>query len=152
MSLHGALELLARVRPDTCVAWTSSMYFAPLVGELLSGIVDIWIADFKCGNDRCAAHILSARDYVKVAQDNICEARKTADMIVRHLVLPGHRKCCLEPVLRWIAAEAADVKVSLCGNYVPPAAACAAPACYLEAEEFQHAVGLATTMGLHLVQ
>jgi uncharacterized Fe-S radical SAM superfamily protein PflX len=68
------------------------------------------------------------------------------------VLIPGHKKCCLEPILQWLATEIPDVKLSLRNNYVPPAQAAAAPMTYLKPEEFQNAVGMAKNIGLKLIK
>ena len=57
VSIHGILELLAEVDPDTTVVFNSNMYYGPLVGELLYGLVDIYLADLKCSG-KCSKDLL----------------------------------------------------------------------------------------------
>ena len=152
VSLHGVLELLSRIDSGIKVVWNSNMYYNDIVDDLLTGIVDIYLADFKCGNNGCAKVLVGADDYIEVVKSNILKAAEHADVIVRHLLIPGHGKCCLEPILQWLAAEIPDVKLSLRDNYVPPAKASLAPEKYLEPEEFQYATKLAENMGLKLVK
>lgn len=128
------------------------MYYNDFVDDLIAGLVDICLADLKCGNGDCAQRLLGSADYMEVVKRNILLAAGHCDLIIRHLVLPGHAKCCLEPILGWISAELPAVKVSLRGNYVPPAQLKAAPAGYLPSEEFRRAVDFAAGRGLMLVQ
>ena len=151
VSLPGILKLLSGFRPGLPVVWNSNMYFADASARLLDGVVDLYLADLKCGSAQCAARLLGARDYVEVVQENLRFARKKADVILRHLVLPGHRKCCLEPALRWIKAEMPDVKLSLRRDYLPPAAPKRAPANVLSEKEWTQALDYATKLGLNLV-
>jgi len=151
-SVHGALDVLGRLPPDTRTVWLSNMYFSPLVGELLDGLVDVYLADFKCGSPECARKILDAEDYVEVAQGNLLTIRRRGDVIVRYLVLPGHGECCLKPILRWVAAMMPEVKVSLRGDYVPPAEAVHAPGEYLDPDEFQAALEFAESLKLNLIR
>lgn len=152
VNLHGVLELLARLEPETQVVWNSNMYYCELVEELLAGLVDVYLPDLKCGSDRCSASLLGADDYLTVAKQNILRALKHGDVIVRHFVLPGHDKCCLRPILTWLADAVGDVKVSLRGDYVPPAEATAAPTEYLGQDDFGKARNLAGKLGLNLVE
>jgi len=151
VSILGALRLLARVQADVRVVWNSNMYYSPVVAELLDGIADIYLADLKCGNQRCAQAILGAADYVETAMQNVLEGSAGADVIIRHLVLPGHRECCLGPILEWIAEHLPAAKVSLRGDYAPPVPAGSAPAQYLSQDELSDAQTFATALGLHLV-
>jgi len=152
VSIHGILELLSQIDASTRVVWNSNMYYSDIVDDFIAGLVDTCLADLKCGNSDCAQRLLGSADYVEVVKRNILLAAGHCDLIIRYLVLPGHAKCCLEPILGWISAELPTVKVSLRGNYVPPAQVKAAPAGYLSSEEFRRAVDFAAGRGLMLVQ
>jgi putative pyruvate formate lyase activating enzyme len=152
VNLAGILELLSRLKPEIKVVWNSNMYYNEIVDELITGLIDIYLADIKCGNNRCAEKLLGASNYLEVVRKNILKAAGKADVIVRHIILPGHNQCCLKPVLEWLAAEIPNVKLSLRDNYVPPIPAVSAPAGYLKQEDMQAAVNLAGSMGLKLIK
>jgi putative pyruvate formate lyase activating enzyme len=152
VSIHGVLELLSQIDPSTMVVWNSNMYYSDFVDDLIAGLVGVCLADFKCGCGDCARRLLGSADYVEVVKKNILLAAGHCDLIIRHLVLPGHKKCCLEPILDWISSELPTVKLSLRGNYVPPAQVSAAPKEYLPTDEFKRAVDFAARRGLMLVQ
>ncbi len=152
VNLSGILELLGRIKPEIKVVWNSNMYYNELVDELTEGLIDVYLADFKCGNSECAENILGAGDYLEIVKNNILKAAKHADVIIRHVVMPGHSQCCLKPIFEWIADELPDVKLSLRDNYVPPVQAASAPVGYLTQKEMQMAVGLAESMGLNLIK
>jgi len=152
ISMHGVFELLGNISPDTCVLLNSNMYFAGELLRLLDGFVDIYLADFKCGNDGCAGKILGTENYVKVVSSNILTAARQADIIVRHLVLPGHFECCAKPIINWIASEIPNVKLSLRRDYVPPAEAIYAPKAYLDKPEYERTVDYARNLHLNLIQ
>ncbi len=151
VSIHGILRLLAKTNPDVRLVWNSNMYFQPIVDELLDGLVDLYLADFKCGCNACAEKILGAPDYVSVVQASLKRVIDKADVIVRHILLPGHRECCLKSMLAWILREMPEVKVSIKGDYIPPAAPCHAPVCYVSEEEYRSALKLAQEMGVNLI-
>ncbi len=152
VNVHGILELLGRVDLEIKVVWNSNMYYNDIVDRLLAGLVDVYLADFKCGNDECAKSVLGADNYVGVVKHNILQGTEHAEVIVRHVILPGHRDCCLEPILRWLAAEIPSVKLSLRDNYIPPFPQNSAPRRYLEPDEMQSVVNRAKRMGLNLVR
>lgn len=152
VSLHGVLELLGRVEPTIRVVLNSNMYYNDIVERLLRGFADVYLADLKCGNAECAGRLLGAADYTEVAKRNILESRRDGELIVRHLVLPGHGECCLRPILSWVADELPEVKLSLRGDYVPPAESDSAPAEYLRRQELDSAMDLAKEMGLNLIE
>ena len=140
VSVHGILELLTQVDQDTHVVWNSNMYYSDLCAQWLAGVVDIYLADLKCGNPGCAERLLGAVDYWDVARRNIQTAAQQGDMIIRHVLLPGHWDCCFVPTLQWIAAQVPTVPVSLRMDYVPPALGHYAPLTYTTPSE-QHAAG-----------
>lgn len=152
VSLPAILRLLSRMRIPARVVWNSNMYYNECVGDLLHGLIDICLADLKCGNSRCAEALLGAGDYLDVVRRNICLAAEHTDLIVRHVILPGHAECCLEPTLKWLAAEAPGAKVSLRGDYIPPAQAVAAPKDYMTDHEVRRAVDRARELGLNVIQ
>jgi len=47
----------------------------------------------------------------------ICKRRE--DIIVRHLVLPGHVECCTKPVLKWLAENCNHALVNIMDQYRP---------------------------------
>jgi putative pyruvate formate lyase activating enzyme len=128
------------------------MYYNVCVDTLLRGFVDIYLADLKCGNSRCAEALLDASDYIDVARRNIRSASEHSNLVIRHLLLPGHAECCLRPTLQWVAAEIPDAKVSLRMDYVPPAEAVSAPEDYLTSPETNAAVDRARELGLKLIR
>ncbi len=152
VNLHGILELLGRVKPEIKVVWNSNMYYNEPVDELTMGLIDIYLADFKCGNNKCAGSLLGVRDYLEIVEENILKAAEHADVIIRHVIMPGHSQCCLQPIFEWLADKRLDVKLSLRNNYVPPVGVASAPTGYLSQEEMQTAVGLAENMGLNLIK
>jgi putative pyruvate formate lyase activating enzyme len=152
VSVLGALELLGRVAGDTRVVWNSNMYYSEAVDDLMRGLIDVCLCDLKCGDSNCAEKLLGAGDYVDVARANVLRASKHSDLIIRHLIMPGHGSCCLRPTLEWVAENVPKAKVSLRSNYVPPADAEAAPSGYLDADELGTAVELAGQLQLRVIQ
>jgi putative pyruvate formate lyase activating enzyme len=118
VNLYGALEMLEAVADGTMLVWHSNMYFGHVVRELLDGLVDVYLADFKCGNSYCADTMVSASDYVDVVEDNIKWAAGRSQVIVRHKIVPGHVNCCTKPMLQKVGAIK-GVAVSLRYNPVP---------------------------------
>jgi putative pyruvate formate lyase activating enzyme len=152
VNVYGILKLLSRLRPATAVVWNSNMYYNEIVDELIEGLVDVYLADLKVGNGRCAQTILGAADYLEVTKKNIIRASTHGRVIVRHIILPGHTDCCLKPILTWIAKKVPSAEVSLRGNYFPPAEARYSPMTYLSREEFENALHLAGKLRLNLVK
>jgi len=113
------LQVLIECSANLPQVWNSNMYLTEEAMQLLDGVVDIYLTDFKYGNDKCALKLSNAPDYMRIVQRNHILAREQAEMIIRHLVLPGHIECCTEPVLRWIAENLDNVKVNVMAQYRP---------------------------------
>jgi putative pyruvate formate lyase activating enzyme len=119
LHLHTILEIAAAADEPLPLVLNSNMYMTPEVIELLDGVVSLYVADFKFGQDRCAKELAGVDRYIEVVTRNLLLAERTADLIVRHLVMPGHLDCCFRPVARWMAEHLPETRFSLMTGYVP---------------------------------
>jgi putative pyruvate formate lyase activating enzyme len=104
------------------IGWNCSGYDAVDAIRLLDGVADVYVPDFKYGNDRCATRWSEAPGYVDNAASVIAEMlRQRVPVLVRVLVLPGHEECCHGPALTMLAglAQSGDLFVSIQGTYLP---------------------------------
>ena len=114
------MESLLYVKTSIPQLWNSNFYMTREAMELLVDVIDIWLPDFKYGNDKCAFRLSAVPRYVEVVTRNLLLAAEHGDMIIRHLVLPGHLECCTRPVLEWIARHLKDrVLVNVMDQYRP---------------------------------
>lgn len=117
--LHAALGLAAGL-PDTArLVWKTNAHGSEQARELLDGIFDVWLADFKFGNDICARRLAKIANYTGIIQGNLLWANAHSELIVRHLLMPGHIECCWRPIAEWLAANLPDVKVNLRSGFWP---------------------------------
>jgi putative pyruvate formate lyase activating enzyme len=117
--LHAALELVAEL-PDTArLVWKTNAHGSEQARELLDGIFDVWVADFKFGNDVCARRLAKISNYTGVVKENLLWANAHSKLIVRHLLMPGHVECCWRPVAEWLAENLPGVKVNLRSGFWP---------------------------------
>ena len=151
VNVYGILKLLRQLEPTTFVVWNSNMYYNDIVDELLQGLISVSLADLKCGNDNCSESLLGCGNYVERVKENIINACKHSEVIVRHIVLPGHFECCAKPILRWLS-DVPNIKLSLKGDYIPPAGASVAPKEYVNEKEMATMFETAAEMGLSLVK
>lgn len=115
------------------VVWNSSGYEKPETLEILDGLIDIYLPDFKYADTELAGLYSDAPDYPEVALKAIHKMYSQVGknvfgddgllkrgMIIRHLVLPGCRKNSFA-VLDAIASSipVSDVKISLMSQYTP---------------------------------
>lgn len=101
------------------VVWKSDFYGTLAAFELLRGIADIYVADFKFGNDECAQRLAKVDRYVSTVTRNLQIAAGQGDLIVRHLLRPGHFDCCYRPIVEHMARELPGVKFSIRDGYLP---------------------------------
>ncbi len=95
------------------------MYMTEPALDLLAGVVQWYLADFKFGNDGCAMRLAGVPRYLEVVTRNLGRAAKDAAVIVRHVLLPGHLDCCFRPVADIVAEEMPGVRFELYPAYVP---------------------------------
>jgi putative pyruvate formate lyase activating enzyme len=117
--LPTALEIVAALPDDARLVWKTNAHGSARARELLDGICDVWLADYKFGNDDCARRLARVSDYGRVIQENLVWANEHSELIVRHLLMPGHVECCWRPVAKWLAANLPGVKVNLRSGFWP---------------------------------
>ncbi|KAL3419796.1 radical SAM superfamily protein [Phlyctema vagabunda] len=102
--------------------------------ELLDGLVDIYLPDFKVWNDSTSKRLLKADHYAEAAMESIKAMHTqvgdlcfTPDgiakkgLLVRHLVMPGQGDESQE-IMRWMAENVSrDVFVNIMEQYHPDA-------------------------------
>ena len=147
--LPAALELVAALPDDAKLIWKTNAHGSAQARELLDGMFNVWLADFKFGNDVCAQRLAKVPDYTVVVRENLlwfagqsgaerrAPARRVSaqrgsqragsetgapvpsELIVRHLLMPGHLECCWKPVAEWLAENLPGVKVNLRTGFWP---------------------------------
>jgi len=113
------LEAMAGCSDLPPVVWKSDFYGTPEAFDLLDDVVDVYVADFKFGNDACAERIARVPNYTAVITRNLQRVAATHDLIVRHLLLPGHFECCYRPVAQWMRDHLPSAKFSIRDGYLP---------------------------------
>ena len=97
------LETFNHVDVNVPVVWNSNTYYSEETAKLLAGFVDVYLLDFKYGNNECAQRISDAPEYWEACARNHLNGKKYGELIIRVLVLPEHLDCCTKPILTWIA-------------------------------------------------
>jgi putative pyruvate formate lyase activating enzyme len=113
------------------VAWNSNAYESVSGIKEMDGLVDIYLPDFKYGDDEAAAKYSCAPKYSQVAQKAICEMYRQVGLlevdenglakkglIIRHMVLPGNLNSTFV-ALEKIAAIDKNIHLSLMSQYYP---------------------------------
>lgn len=117
--LPAALDLVALLPDNARLIWKTNAHGTDRTRALLDGLFDIWVADYKFGNDDCAARLARVPNYTAVVRENLTWAAARTRLIVRHLLMPGHVECCWKPVAGWLASELPEATVSLRGGFWP---------------------------------
>lgn len=125
------LEALNLYRPNIPIVYNSSGYESIETLRMLSGVVDIYLPDYKYIDPNMAAMLSGARNYPEVAFAAIAEMiRQTGapvydengmmqrGTLIRHLVLPGLTGDSMK-ILTRIRDEFPGIPVSLMGQYTP---------------------------------
>jgi len=114
------------------IVYNTSAYDSAESLELMDGIVDIYMPDFKYWEPASAERYLKARDYPEVARARIKEMHRQVDdlrlddrglayrgVLLRHLVMPdGGEETAA--ILRWIREElGSSTYVNVMGQYHP---------------------------------
>lgn len=116
------------------VIYNTSSYDCAEALELLDGLVDIYLADFKVWEPVTAARLLKAKDYpeaarqaIKTMHAQVGPLRFTPDglakegLLVRHLVMPG-QTAEAEKIVQFLAKEVSeDTFLHVMGQYQPQA-------------------------------
>ena len=113
------------------VVWNSNGYELTSTLDRLNGLVDIYLPDLKYFDDRIAVEYSNAPHYFDHASQAIRTMfdqvgrpvfdgeLMTRGVIVRHLVLPGHRRDSMA-ILDWLCQTFGDdIYISLMSQYTP---------------------------------
>jgi putative pyruvate formate lyase activating enzyme len=149
------------------IVYNTSSYDALDSLGLMDGVVSVYMPDFKLWTVASARRYLKRADYADVARRTIAEMHRQVGalvldrtgtairgLIVRHLVMPGLLDET-EEILRWLAAEVGPgTYVNLMAQYYPSGRVGADAFEELDRrvyrEEYEAALELADTLGLHL--
>ena len=130
---HYALQLrdvLAEVKPQIPVVWNCGGYESVETLKKLSGLVDIYLADYKF--DDSTSLLCDCADYPKVVEPAISEmlsqvgcakfdgeGMMTSGLVLRHLVLPGRTAVSKRILERIAGLVPLDTPISLMSQYFP---------------------------------
>ena len=116
---HSILASQLHQTSNVTQLWNSNLYCSEETMRLLTDVFDVWLPDFKYGNDLCAQRLSGVQNYFEVVSRNHLLASEFGEVIIRHLVMPNHLECCTIPILDWIAENMPDCMVNIMGQYRP---------------------------------
>ena len=145
------------------IVYNTSSYDSLDSLELVDGVVDVYMPDFKLWSSELSRRYLAKRDYREVACRTVEEMhRQVGDLVfddagmarrgllVRHLVMPGLVEES-EAILGWIAARlGADTYVDVMAQYYPAGRTAEFPEIdrHLYRSEFERVLQVADDLGL----
>jgi putative pyruvate formate lyase activating enzyme len=159
-----ALPLAIEKGLDLPLVYNSGGYDLVSTLELLDGVFDIYMPDFKYSEPEVAKKLSDALDYPEVAKSALREMhRQTGDLItdkkgvaqrgliIRHLVLPENL-AGTEEVMKFISSEISkDSYVNVMDQYHPAYKAKDFPALdrRITSQEYNEALSMAKKYGIH---
>jgi putative pyruvate formate lyase activating enzyme len=129
------VEAIAAAIPlglEVPIVYNTSAYDALSSLELMDGLVDVYMPDFKFWRMETARELAKAKDYPERAREAILEMHRQVGplrfgpdglarhgVLVRHLVMPGQLEEA-EAIFGWLAREVSpDTYVNVMGQYHP---------------------------------
>jgi putative pyruvate formate lyase activating enzyme len=113
------------------IVYNTSAYDALSSLQLLDGLIDIYMPDFKFFSSDSARRLCKAKDYPERAREAIAEMHRQVGplklgpdglarrgVLVRHLVMPGQVDQSMA-ILQWLARLSPDTYVNVMGQYRP---------------------------------
>lgn len=112
------LKELKKLKVNIPIIWNSNFYMSEETIKILNEIIDVFLPDFKYGNNQCAEKLSKVENYFGVVSRNHLLVK--GEIVIRHLILPEHVKCCSFPILEWIAENLGEkCIVNLMDQYYP---------------------------------
>jgi putative pyruvate formate lyase activating enzyme len=152
-NLHTILDTIIALGEDgrrLPMVWNSNMYTSQEAMRLLEGVMDIYLADFRYGNDECASRYSGMDDYFEVVSRNFLIAHRQGEIMLRQLLLPGHLECCSARIMAWVAKNLPGIYFNLMFQYRPEYRAALFPEidCRPSPQEKMRAVEVARRYGI----
>ncbi len=120
-NIHIILESLKYLEENIPLIWNSNFFNTEIAISLLMDIIDLWLPDFKFGNNNCGLIYCGVQNYFDILCRNLKMIYRGGkeDIIIRHLLMPGHIDCCTEPILKFVRDNIPNVQVNIMEQYRP---------------------------------
>lgn len=123
-SITSAIEVARSKGLTLPIVWNTSGYENVDTIKTLIPYIDTWLFDFKYYNDELAISLSGAKDYLEIATlalNTIVDSKKynQDNIIVRHLVLPGHTDDSKSVLQHLYYNYCNRIKYSIMGQYSP---------------------------------
>ncbi|MHA2269598.1 MAG: radical SAM protein, partial [Promethearchaeota archaeon] len=120
-NIHTIIGSLTFQTTNITQLWNSNFYLSDKALSLIIDLIDFWLPDFKYGNNECAKKYSGIDNYFDFVSRNHKRVHDegSGEIIIRHLVMPGHIECCTKPILEYVAKELPNAVVNIMGQYRP---------------------------------
>jgi putative pyruvate formate lyase activating enzyme len=148
------LDALNRMELKVPVVWNSNFFMSEKAMDLLKGVIDVYLSDWKYGNSACGEKYSGVKNYWETISRNHLKAFRDRELVIRHLLLPNNFECCTKPFLEFVAKNfGKKVVVNLMDQYRPEFNARGYPEIsgWISGVEFSIALGLAKKLGLEFI-
>eukprot|EP00026_Physarum_polycephalum_P014255 Phypoly_transcript_14748.p1 GENE.Phypoly_transcript_14748~~Phypoly_transcript_14748.p1 ORF type:complete len:284 (+),score=45.72 Phypoly_transcript_14748:69-920(+) len=129
-----AIYEAAKIGLKVPIVYNTSSYDCMESLELMDGIVDIYMPDFKVWEDESGVRLLKAKNYPEIARKAIKEMNRQvgflrfnmdglaqSGVLLRHLVMPGKKEEGAK-IMKWVSEELGpDTFVNIMDQYRPTA-------------------------------
>ena len=101
--------------------WNSNFYLSDKALSLIIDLIDFWLPDFKYGNNTCGKKYSGIENYFDIISRNHKRVHDegSGEIIIRHLVMPGHIECCSKPILDYVSKKLSNAVVNIMSQYRP---------------------------------
>jgi putative pyruvate formate lyase activating enzyme len=114
------LQVLSKLKAGIPIVWNSNLWLTRESLEQLTPFVDWFIPDVKYGPGHCDQQNSGASNTLDTLLANLGVLKENdVEVIVRHLLLPGHQECCTEPIMERLAKLWPGLRVNLMTAYRP---------------------------------
>jgi putative pyruvate formate lyase activating enzyme len=119
--LYTILASMEYQNRNICQLWNSNFYNTEATLRLLIDVIDLWLPDFKYGNNQCGEKLSDINSYFDVITRNLryIYNKGSKSIIIRHLAMPNHIECCSKPILQWVSENIPNVLVNIMNQYHP---------------------------------
>ncbi|RLI99900.1 MAG: radical SAM protein [Candidatus Aenigmatarchaeota archaeon] len=118
-NLHTCIDMLRHMNINKPIIWNSNMFMSTEAMKLLNGCIDVFLADFKYGNNECAERLSKVSSYMQIVTRNLRIAEECGDLLIRHLVLPNHLECCTDKIFQWLSKNLKKFTLNVMFQYRP---------------------------------
>lgn len=96
------IGLLNNLKYKIPTVMNTNLYLTKQSLEMYSNIVDVWLTDFKFGNNACGKEIAGIKNYYNIIMRNHDLLINTFEQecVIRHVVLPDHLECCTKKIIK----------------------------------------------------